>query len=98
MVEPGDIRDIVREVLREERQHQTANMDTTVLRTVSAILTSFGINDDEKNEIRLDFAHLRKWRKSVEMVERVGWTTAITVIVTGVLGALWLGVKSMIGK
>ena len=97
-VHSDEIREIVQQVLMEERQHHAENMDTTVLRTVSAILTSFGINEDEKKELRQDFIHLRKWRKSVERVEQVGWTTAITVIVTGILGALWIGAKSLLGK
>ena len=92
------IRSVVLRVLNEERLHSTSHMDETVLKTVSAILTSFGIEEDERREIKADFQHLRKWRKSVETIERVGWTAAITVIVTGILGALWLGVKALLAK
>jgi hypothetical protein len=94
----GEIRNIVKQVLTQERLHHAENQDAVVLKTISAILTSFGIEEEDRKEIRADFIHLRKWRKSVERVETVGWTTAITVIVTGVLGALWLGFKGMVGK
>lgn len=93
-----EIRNIVKQVLVEERQHQANNQDAVVLKTISTILTSFGIEEYDRKEIRADFMHLRKWRKSVERFETVGWTTAVSVIVAGVLGALWLGFKGLIGK
>lgn len=95
---PEEIRSVVREVISEERRLYADQTDVVILKTVAAILTTFGLEDEDKREIRDDFAHLRKWRKSVEAVERIGWTTAITVIVTGLLGALLLGVKALLGK
>jgi hypothetical protein len=91
-----EIRDVVRQVLNDERSKE--EVDEAVLRTVSAILSSFGIDHDERKEIQADFAHLRKWRKSVEAVERAGVKTVVAVLVTGLLGALWLGFKVMMGK
>lgn len=93
-----EIRRIVRSVLDEERNRRIEENDVIVLKTVSAILTSFGMNEDDRKEIREDFAHLRRWRKSVQCVESVGWTAAITFIATGLLAALWLGIKTSIGK
>ena len=93
-----EIRSVVQQVIQDERDHNADHIDETVVRTISAILTSFGIEADERKEIKADFVHLRKWRKSVETVERVGWTSAITVIVTGLLGVLWLGLKATMGK
>jgi DNA-binding MarR family transcriptional regulator len=93
-----DIRRVVLQVMEAERAKAAEHIDQSVMQTISAILTSFGIEEDERKELRADFAHLRKWRRSVETVERVGWTTAVTVIVTGILGALWLGVKTLLGK
>nr|WP_213770710.1 phage terminase large subunit [Bradyrhizobium sp. dw_78] len=50
------------------------------------------------NEMRADFGHLRRWRKSVEQAQIYTFRAVITVIVTGLLGALWLGVKAVFGK
>ena len=50
------------------------------------------------SELRADFQHLRRWRKSVEQAQSYTFKAVITVIVTGVLGAVWLGVKVMLGK
>jgi hypothetical protein len=42
--------------------------------------------------------HLRRWRKSVEQAQSYTFKAVITVIVTGFVGAVWLGIKVMLGK
>jgi hypothetical protein len=49
-------------------------------------------------EIRADFQHLRRWRKSVEQAQSFIFKAVITIVVTGFVGAVWLGVKVMLGK
>jgi PBSX family phage terminase large subunit len=49
-------------------------------------------------EMRADFQHLRRWRKSVEQAQSYTFKAVITVIVTGLVGAVWLGIKVMLGK
>ena len=49
-------------------------------------------------ELRADFQHLRRWRKSVEQAQSFTFKAAISIIVTGFVGAVWLGVKVMLGK
>lgn len=94
----AEIQAIVRATLDAEHERNSQRVDDLVIKTISTILTSFGIEEDDRKEVRADFQHLRKWRKSVERVETVGWGAAITVIVSGILGALWLGVKTLLGK
>ena len=49
-------------------------------------------------EIRADFQHLRRWRRSVEQAQSYTFKAVITVIVTGFVGAVWLGIKATLGK
>src|SRR6266849_8630190 len=49
-------------------------------------------------ELRADFQHLRRWRKSVEQAQSYTFKAVITIIVTGLVGAVWLGLKVMLGK
>jgi hypothetical protein len=93
-----EVRQVVSDVLAEQQRLHNDDVDTVVLKTIATILTSFGIEEEDRKELRSDFQHLRKWRKGVEQVERLGWGTVITVIVTGALGALWVGIKTMLGK
>jgi hypothetical protein len=51
-----------------------------------------------RTRLRADFQHLRRWRKSVEQAQSYTFKAVITVIVAGLVGAVWLGVKVMLGK
>lgn len=96
-----EIKSIVRQVLAEERDAYEAAHDTVVLKTISAILTGFGIEDDdkdEKREIKEDFRYLRRWRKGSEKITGLGLTAIVTVFVGGLVSALGLGIKAMVGK
>jgi hypothetical protein len=44
-----------------------------VLKTVSTILMSFGIEEGDCMEMKADLPHLRGWRKATEQIERAGW-------------------------
>ena len=93
-----DIRAIVIETLAEQQRRQHSDTDAIVLRSIATILTSFGIEEEDRRELRADFQHLRRWRKSVEQAQSYTFKAMITVIVTGLLGAAWLGIKVMLGK
>ena len=93
-----DVRGIVAEVLAEQKRLHKDDIDDVVLRTIATMLTSFGIDEEDRVELRADFQHLRKWRKSVEQAQGYTFKAVITVIVSGLAGAIWLGVKAMLGK
>jgi hypothetical protein len=93
-----EIRKVVSAVLEEESKRRGAAVDDVVLKAVATILTSFGIKDEDRVELQADFIHLRKWRKSVDQATGLTFKVIITAIVGGVAGAVWLGVKTMLGK
>ena len=99
MKTPDDeIRAIVAETLAEQHRLQQDSIDAIVLKAVASVLASFGIEDDDRKELRADFQHLRRWRKSVEQAQSYTFKAVITVIATGLMGAVWLGVKVVLGK
>jgi hypothetical protein len=93
-----DIRTIVAETLAEQQRLQRDDIDAVVLRAIVTILTSFGIEEVDRRELRADFQHLRRWRKSVEQAQSYTFKAVITVIVSGLVGAVWLGVKAMLAE
>lgn len=97
-MQPHDIRAIVSEVLAEQKRLHSTDVDEVVLKTIATILTSFGIEEEDRIELRADFVHLRKWRKSVEQAQGLTFKVVITAIISGVVGAFWLGFKAMLGK
>lgn len=97
-VEDDDIRTIVAATLAEQQRQQRDAIDAIVLRAIATILTSFGIEEEDRKELRADFQHLRRWRKSVEQAQSYTFKAVITVIVAGLVGAAWLGIKAMLGR
>jgi hypothetical protein len=49
-----------------ERAEIEEAVSVAVRKEISGLLLSFGIEDDDKKELRADFLHLRRWRKGVE--------------------------------
>lgn len=90
-----DIALVVRQVLDAERQDKTEQFDDLVLKTIATILTSFGIDEADRQEIKLDFQHVRRSRKAYELVQKTTIRTAIGVLVTGALAAFWLGIQAI---
>jgi hypothetical protein len=93
-----DIKAIVAQTLAEQQRLQCSNIDTAVQKAVATILTSFGIEEEDRKELRADLEHLRRWRKSVEQAQSYTFKAVITVIASGLVGAAWLGLKVMLGK
>lgn len=93
-----DVRAIVVETLAEQQRIRHDDIDAVVLKTVATILSSFGIEEEDRRELRADFQHLRRWRRSVEQAQSYTFKAVISVIVTGFVGAVWLGVKATLGK
>ena len=97
-IQDEEIRAIVAETLAEQHRVQQESVDAIVLKAVASVLASFGIEDEDRRELRADFQHLRRWRKSVEQAQSYTFKAVITVIATGLMGAVWLGVKVVLGK
>jgi hypothetical protein len=93
-----EIRAVVVETFAEQQRVHNSDIETVVVRAIATILTSFGIEEEDRRELRADFQHLRRWRKSVEQAQSFTFKAAITIIVAGFLGAVWLGIKVMLGK
>jgi hypothetical protein len=91
-----EVKAIIAEVLAEQKRLYGAETEAAVQRTISTMLTSFGIDEEDRAELRADFIHLRKWRRSVEQAQSLTIKAMITVIVVGAAGALWLGIKTLL--
>lgn len=74
------------------------DIDAVVLKAVATTLTSFGIEEDDRSDLRADFLYLRRWRRSIEQAQSHTLKAVITVIVTGFVGAVWLGIRATLGK
>lgn len=50
------------------------------------------------DDFRADMIHLRKWRMATERVSVFGVTAVISIIISGIAGALWIGFKVLVAK
>jgi hypothetical protein len=97
-VQAADVRAIVAETLAEQQRTGRDDIDAMVVKAVATTLTSFGIDEDDRKELRADLQHLRRWRRGVEQVQSYAFKAVVTVIVTGFVVAVWLGIKVTLGK
>lgn len=59
-------------------------------------LKALGIDADNPQEVQRDFHFLRDWRCACSTIKATGVVTAVGLVITGILGALWLGFKSFV--
>lgn len=57
-----------------------------------------GVKVDDPIEIQKDFQHLREWRNTTESIKSKGLLTVMGILVSGMLAALWVGIKEFVGK
>ena len=75
-----------------------AEIEIIVERTVKKTLLTMGIDTSNPMETQRDFKSLRDWRRSSEAMQTYGFRTAISILVAGILGAIWLGLQNAFGK
>lgn len=97
-MQPHDVEAVVAAVLAEQQRLHKNTIDDVVLKTVVNLLTSFGFEEDERKELKKDFVHLRKWRKSVDAATGLSFKVIVGTIVSGFLAAVWIGAKALLGK
>ena len=64
-----------------------------VAETVDQTLTRLGVDTENPLELQRDLQHLRDWRLAAAAVKKQGLVTAVGIIVAGILGLMWLGLK-----
>lgn len=73
-------------------------IERIVAESVRQTLIQLGISTLDPLEMQKDMQHLREWRKSMENVKSKAVITTLTVLLSGILAALWLGFKAIINK
>ncbi len=60
---------------------------------VHETLQLIGLDVSNPGDLQRDFQFMRSWRLSTETIKRQGLISAVTVIVAGILGLIWIAVK-----
>lgn len=66
--------------------------------SITEAFRAMGVEVNEPIEMQRDFVHLRRWRKAVDSAQTATFRTVMATLAAGALGALWLGITTMLGK
>jgi len=95
-MEDRELHDLIQKTSQETAHAMRDEIRGQVDEGVSDALTRVGIDMGDPIEVQQDMSFVRDWRKTARAVKRKGAITAVGILVTGVLGAVWLGLKSMV--
>lgn len=88
-------RDVVKDALREVLAEQTPRR-AIIRQTVHETLAELGVDHESPMDMQKDFAHLRDARVTMEQVRSKGILTIMGFLITGMIAAIWLGVKTFL--
>jgi hypothetical protein len=71
---------------------------TIVAESVRQTLMQLGIASNDPIEMQKDMQHLREWRQTMDSVKSKGLLTVLTMFLTGIAAAFWLGFRELIQK
>ncbi|URA07018.1 hypothetical protein P9A47_gp50 [Xanthomonas phage Elanor] len=57
-----------------------------------------GVKVDDPIEVQKDFQHLREWRSTTDSIKRKGLLAVISIVVSGLAGAAWMGIREILGN
>lgn len=64
--------------------------------TVKKTMTALGVDIKNPMQVQQDMAHLRRHRQAYEQVGTITRRAALTLVIGGMLTALWLGVETVL--
>jgi predicted HAD superfamily phosphohydrolase len=96
---PQEIRLIVQEVISAQEEDRVDHEARYTQRAIVATLAVLGIDAEDTKDVR-EFqeviAHSRAMMQNLHRFQTVGITTIVTIIIGGLMSALWLGMKGLI--
>jgi hypothetical protein len=69
-----------------------------IRQTLDARLSALGFEESDRKELQADLRHLRVLRRRDEQVDGFVLKAIITSVLTGFVGALWLTLRTAIGR
>lgn len=90
------LRGLIKAVLEEEHKIASSNAEKIARAAVEQALLQFGINADDKAEVKKDFSHLRRWRRGVDQARTMTFKATIATLVSGFFGLMVMIFKSYV--
>lgn len=90
---PEQLEEVVKAAVEQQVNLTKEELKTLVADGVTEAFTRLGMDPGSPLEMQRDFQHLRDWRLAVQATRKKGLITLVSVLVTGVIGLVWLGFK-----
>lgn len=99
MPNDAELKKLIRETVEETVKSTLLQLGIDVADPIAAQEEMAAVREIAKHvgdpEYQADQLHLRRWRKSMESASNMTLKTALGILVTGILGALWLGLQQI---
>ncbi|ATS92249.1 Phage protein [Xanthomonas phage Bosa] len=66
--------------------------------SVREVFLMLGVKVDDPIEVQKDFQHLREWRSTTETLKRKTLLTMVGIVLSGMVGAVVVGIKEIFSK
>ena len=80
-------------LLHHDEERTEAIAERAASKAIDGFFMRLGVDTTDPLSMQKDFAHLRAWRESTELVRRKSLTVAVSVIVTGILALIYAAIS-----
>ena len=96
-MERDEIKRIVDEVFDEKRVMRADDVTDVVREAVHETLLTLGVDAAQPLAVQQDMHFVRELRAASEKIQSRGLLVLVGILVTGLAGAVWIGIKSSLG-
>jgi hypothetical protein len=96
-MERDEIKRIVDEVFDEKRVMRADDVTDVVREAVHETLLTLGVDAAQPLDVQQDMHFVRELRAASEKIQSRGLLVLVGILVTGLAGAVWIGIKSSLG-
>lgn len=93
MNQEDKLKEIMESALHAQGSISYKDAEALIAATVATTLLQIGVDPHNLIETQRDAAFLRKWRTSYERAEQYSWKTIVSIVLTGIMALLVLGLK-----
>ena len=98
MTERDEIKRMVEEVLADAKMMRQDDAKQVVREAVQETLLTLGVDAGAPLDVQQDMHFVRELRLASEKIQSRGLLVLVGILVTGLVGAVWIGIKSSLGQ
>ena len=93
-----ELREMIRQELEAAQTPAAVHVQDVVRTAVTETLITLGMDASDPMSLQQDMHFVREMRQTSEKLRSKGLLVMVGLLLTGLAGAVWLGIKSSIGS